>query len=285
MPAIITPQEMYLAEQKVIQNGVPGFELMRRAGRAVGDILNANYPMGDVAVLCGPGGNGGDGFVAAARLHELGRRVSVYSLVAISALAGDAAQAAALWSGPIASLDTFEDQADGVVLDALFGGGLSRALSGRPAELAEKIESPIVAVDVPSGLDGASARPLGVCFSADLTITFAALRPAHVLSPGRSKCGSVRVVDIGVQVPDTVQTFEGPVPVPRGAVILEDDNALADALHTLDGAATNRIGALQALSHFYASDVVLKSPEYMIASPQGSVRVEASNWLMSTGLS
>ncbi|NQY13368.1 MAG: NAD(P)H-hydrate epimerase [Henriciella sp.] len=276
---------MYLAEQKVIENGVPGFELMRRAGHAVGDILNANYPMGDVAVLCGPGGNGGDGFVAAARLHELGRRVSVYSLVAINALAGDAAHAAALWSGPIASLDTFEESGDGVVLDALFGGGLSRALSGRPAELAAQIECPIVAVDVPSGLDGASARPLGVCFSADLTITFAALRPAHVLSPGRSKCGNVHVVDIGVPVPDTVQIFEGQVPVPRGAVILEDENALADALQTLDIAPINRIGALQALSQFYASPIVLKSPEYMIASPQGSVRVKTSNWHMNTGLS
>jgi hydroxyethylthiazole kinase-like uncharacterized protein yjeF len=258
---------------------------MQRAGRAVGDIVNAEYPMGDIAVLCGPGGNGGDGFVAAARLRELGRIVSVYSLVPVSALVGDAAQASALWSGPIAALDSFEDCGDGVVLDALFGGGLSRALSGRPAELDEQIESPIVAVDVPSGLDGGSAQPRGSCFSADLTITFAALRPAHVLLPGRFKCGRVHVVDIGVPVPDEVRALKGQVLVPGDALILENENALADALQKLDCDLDpiNRISAVQMLSQFYASDVVLKSPEYMIASVGGSVRVETHDELISEG--
>lgn len=274
MPAIITPQEMYRAEQRVISGGVSGFELMLRAGHAVADLLHAAYPRGDVSVLCGPGGNGGDGFVAAGRLREIGRRVFVYTLKPIASLDGDARQAAELWSGPVEPLEAFDVRKEGVVLDALFGGGLSRALSGRAAQLVNEIQGTLVAVDVPSGLDGARAEPLEACFSADLTITFAALRPAHVLSPGKAYCGEVEIVDIGVPVPDRVRTRERLVPVASDVLRIADEFDLQRAMGSIDDDPINRIDAVRVLAQKRETTVLLKSPEMIMAMPNGEVVVQ-----------
>ena len=203
--AILTPKQMFAAEKRVIDAGTDSFELMLRAGRAVAGHLQARFPDGPVRVLCGPGGNGGDGFVAAQHLAALGRSVEVFLLGAPDALTGDAARARDEWQGSIKPLEAARDGAPGVTLDALFGGGLSRALDGVPAELAAATNGPVVSVDVPSGLDGHTARPLGPTFKADLTVSFAALRPAHILSPGRALCGEVEIAGIGVPVDRTVQ--------------------------------------------------------------------------------
>lgn len=196
---ILTPQEMQAAEQAIIAQGLDSFELMQRAGDAVAEFVHANWPEGTIQVLCGPGGNGGDGFVAAAKLSKLWRDVKVYCMVPVSELKGDVAKAAALWEGPVGTLEEAVEAPHDLVLDALFGGGLSRALEGTAAQLAQR-GGRIISIDVPSGICGLRAKPLGPCFLAEGTITFAALRPAHVLRPASAYCGSVFVADIGVPV-------------------------------------------------------------------------------------
>ena len=196
---ILTPQEMLAAEKAVIAGGTDSFELMQRAGDAVAEFVHANWPEGSIQVLCGPGGNGGDGFVAAAKLARLWRSVHVYCAVPVSELTGDAARAAKLWEGPVGTLEEAVEADHDLVLDGLFGGGLTRALEGTPAKLAER-GGRVISIDVPSGICGLRARPLGPCFRAEGTITFAALRPAHVLRPGSVYCGNVLVADIGVPV-------------------------------------------------------------------------------------
>jgi ADP-dependent NAD(P)H-hydrate dehydratase / NAD(P)H-hydrate epimerase len=202
---IITPQEMVAAEQAVFKAGTDSFEVMTRAGTAVAEFLHARWPEGKVQVLCGPGGNGGDGFIAAARLAKLWRDVEVFCLVEKSALTGDAAKAAALWEGHVRPLEEALEAPHAIVLDALFGGGLSRPLDGVAAVLAER-GGRVVSVDVPSGIDGLTAKPLGPCFRAEGTITFAGLRPAHLLQPGAAYCGLVAAADIGIPVQS--QAFE-----------------------------------------------------------------------------
>src|SRR5215475_6762287 len=138
--------------------------LMENAGRAVADAVCARFSPRSVAVLCGPGNNGGDGWVAARLLSERGWTVSVWSLVPREALKGDAAHAASMWSGTVRLLDDTLPTED-LYIDALFGAGLSRALDGAAEEVAEilfKRPERVVAVDVPSGLDGDTAKPRGV---------------------------------------------------------------------------------------------------------------------------
>ena len=196
---IITPEEMTAAEQAVFAAGTDSFEVMTRAGTAVAEFLHARWPEGRVQVLCGPGGNGGDGFVAAARLAKLWRKVDVFCSVDTASLTGDAAKAAALWDGEVHPLEAAIQAPHAIVLDALYGGGLSRPLDGVAAELAQR-GGRVVSVDVPSGIDGLTARPLGPCFRAEGTMTFAGLRPAHVLQPAAAYCGLVAAADIGVPV-------------------------------------------------------------------------------------
>ena len=196
---ILTPQEMRAAEEKLFSTGVDSFELMQRAGNAVAEFVHANWPEGRIQVLCGPGGNGGDGFVAAAALAKLWRDVDVYCLVPAEKLEGDSAKAAAEWGDDIKPLEAALDAPHDIVLDALFGGGLSRPLEGAAEKLAARGGRGI-SIDVPSGIHGELAKPLGASFRAEGTITFAALRPAHVLMPSAAYCGGVFVADIGVPV-------------------------------------------------------------------------------------
>lgn len=194
---ILTPQEMRLAEQAVFDAGTSSFDVMQRAGEAVAEFVHAHWPDGDIQVLCGPGGNGGDGFIAAAGLAKRWRKVTVFCAVPVADLKGDAAKAAALWGGPVGTLEEALTAPHELVLDALYGGGLSRPLEGPAAALAAR-PGRVISVDVPSGIDGFTARPLGPCFRAEGTLTFAALRPAHVLLPGAAFCGAVMVADIGI---------------------------------------------------------------------------------------
>lgn len=202
MIELITPAEMARVDAAAIASGVPGLELMERAGAAVAEVAAREYPEARrILVLAGPGQNGGDGYVAARLLSQAGRDVVVAQLKESSALAGDAAEMARLWTGDSVDIATVPfDWAD-LVIDALFGAGLSRPLEGRAAAAvssALKIANPVVAVDVPSGLDGASGRPMGdLCMRAAHTVTFVRQKPGHVLMPGRVLCGKVHVADIG----------------------------------------------------------------------------------------
>lgn len=200
MREIITVAQMRAIDSGAAATGVPTATLMENAGRAVAREIAQRFTPRPTAVLCGPGNNGGDGWVVAGALQALGWRVWVETLVPKSELTGDAAAAAAAWSG-----ETFAISGDNpmpeLFVDALFGAGLTRPLEGEAARLAKTLAGAperVVAVDLPSGLNGDTGEAHdGVCFRAGLTITFVRKKPAHVLMPGRALCGEVVVADIG----------------------------------------------------------------------------------------
>lgn len=198
---LLTAAEMARADELTISGGTPGITLMENAGRAVADEIEwIAEPGARVAVLCGPGNNGGDGFVAARLLRKRGYSVSVALLGAREALKGDAAQAAATWNGPIWPMSTAIAEDAAVVVDALFGAGLSRPLEGTAAEVAVSLNRHrVVAVDVPSGVDGSTGEVKGVAVNAERTVTFFRRKPGHLLLPGRLHCGLTRVADIGIK--------------------------------------------------------------------------------------
>lgn len=196
---IITVDEMRAIDTASAEAGVPTRTLMENAGRAVANAIVQRFPQQPTAVLCGPGNNGGDGWVAARALREFGWPVWVETLVAREELRGEAADAARAWFGETFALGA-SGRAASLHVDALFGAGLSRPLEGEAARLAAILPAKdVVAIDVPSGIAGDSGNPLGgVCFEAALTVTFVRKKPAHVLMPGRAWCGEVVVADIGV---------------------------------------------------------------------------------------
>lgn len=199
---LLTTAEMGRADALAISGGVPGLTLMESAGAGVADIVWQRYGDAEtVAVLCGPGNNGGDGFVAARHLQNYGYNVRVALLGDRERLKGDAAAMASRWSGRIDSFgDIVLDGAD-VIVDALFGAGLARLLDGAAADIVEKAnqsDAQIVAVDVPSGIDGTTGEVRGAAVEADATVTFFRLKPAHFLFPGRRHAGAVHLMDIGI---------------------------------------------------------------------------------------
>lgn len=204
---LLTVEQMGEADRRAVALGVPSLTLMENAGRAVADAAWQYLNRGDrVAVLCGPGNNGGDGFVAARHLKERGCEVTVALLGERDALKGDAAEMAARWHGAIIDVEceAYAHLHSDLIVDALFGAGLSRAIDPESA-LADVIASqnacdgpPIIAVDVPSGLDGTTGQPMGQVLRATETVTFFRLKPGHLLLPGRVLCGRVTLADIGI---------------------------------------------------------------------------------------
>lgn len=199
---LLTTQAMAAVDAAAIRGGTPGIDLMRAAGDAVAQAAQRLCAEGAcVLVLCGPGNNGGDGFVAARLLSKAGRRVEVRLLGRREALSGDAALAADGWTGPLGEAPGDDDLAGyDLVIDALFGAGLSRDLDGDARALVERINAagrPVLSVDVPSGIDGNTGAVRGVAVRADETVTFVAFKPGHVLEPGRSLCGRLRLAEIG----------------------------------------------------------------------------------------
>lgn len=204
-PEIITVADMYAADRSAAGHGIPSISLMENAGRAVAENIVQRWSPRPVLVLSGPGNNGGDGYVAARRLREQGWPVRVAQLGSKEALRGDAAAMAARWSGEVEGLNPGCVGGADLVIDAIFGAGLARPLEGivRDTVLAlDRSQAQVVAVDVPSGIQGDLARPIegvdGVALQADLTLTFFRRKPAHVLVPGRLYCGEVIVADIGI---------------------------------------------------------------------------------------
>ncbi|MDE2464924.1 MAG: NAD(P)H-hydrate dehydratase [Alphaproteobacteria bacterium] len=199
---ILSTAEMYAADACAVKSGLSSLALMEAAGTAVAEHVHRNWPAARVAVLCGPGNNGGDGFVAARHLSSYGHDVRLALLGSPEALRADVRHMATLWHGGIAGAElSVLDNVD-VVVDALFGAGLSRPLEGVGAQLVRALNQrhvPVIAVDVPSGLSGDLGRPLGEdCVRATLTVTFFRKKPAHVLMPGRLLCGETYVCDIGI---------------------------------------------------------------------------------------
>ncbi|KKW67453.1 hypothetical protein AAV94_10880 [Lampropedia cohaerens] len=201
---------MAQADRAAMAAGIPGSRLMQRAGEAVARVVARRWQPCRVAVLCGPGNNGGDGWIAAAWLARHGWSVTVYALGSPAQLRGDARWAASQWPGPVRQGVPLDVPAHDLVIDALFGAGLTRALEGLAAQwlnAAAQAGMPICAVDVPSGLDGATGQTLGKVVPAAVTVTFARAKPGHWLLPGRSLCGELVVADIGI--PDEVLSATG----------------------------------------------------------------------------
>ena len=209
---LLTCAEMAMADAAAMGSGVSGTELMEAAGAAVAAAVQEKYMPQPVVVLCGPGKNGGDGFVAARHLAASGWPVRIGLMGTLDALEGDAAWAAGLWEGPVDNLAL--DMLDGrpIVVDALFGAGLSRPISGIAAALIGHINAealPVVAVDVPSGLHGDTGEIMGCAPIAEMTVTFFRAKPGHYSLEGRLRCGDLRVVDIGIprNVLETIAPF------------------------------------------------------------------------------
>ncbi|MCK7611207.1 NAD(P)H-hydrate dehydratase [Roseibium sediminicola] len=273
--ALLTPEEMAAADRLTIAAGVPGIVLMERAGQAVARAaLKLGAPGGAVLVLCGPGNNGGDGFIAARCLAAAGYRVETRLLKAAEALKGDALEAfgrmdmAAL---PLLKDDRIADDAAealtraDLIIDALFGAGLDRPLQGGAAELVEAVNrsgKPLLAVDLPSGLNGADGAVPGVAIKARATVTFFRQKPGHLLYPGRALCGEITVADIGIEAsvfdqiaPDTfingpdlwLEAWPRPDPAghkySRGHVIVFGGPVTATGAARLSAGAALRAGA------------------------------------------
>jgi NAD(P)H-hydrate epimerase len=198
---ILTVAQSYEADKYAAAHGVPSLTLMENAGRAVADEICKRWSPRPVAVLCGPGNNGGDGFVVARLLKERGWDVRVETLADLAKLKDDAAEMAKRWGGRSAPFAA-NHQTVQLFVDAMFGAGLSRGLEGRAAEIVRilnKSESPVVSVDVPSGLRGDFGHGYDdLVIAVDVTVTFFRKKPTHVLMPGRQWCGEIVVADIGI---------------------------------------------------------------------------------------
>ena len=263
--ALLTVAEMGQADRLAIDGGVPGTTLMENAGAGVARLILQDFTALPTVVLCGPGNNGGDGFVVARRLAEAGWPVTVGLLGDRSALKGDAAVMAGRWNGAIRPPDPSILSGAGLIVDGIFGAGLSRPVEGPVAAIIEAANTsgaPIIAIDVPTGVDGDTGGVSGTAARALQTVTFFRKKPGHLLLPGRTLCGRVTVVDIGIpervlervrpqQWENAPALWQGLMPWPkpeqhkydRGhAVVASGDVAHTGAARMAAGAAL-RIGA------------------------------------------
>ena len=202
---VLTAAEMRAAEQAYFALGHDSFALMRRAGAAVVDALHRAYPGGEgkVLVLCGPGNNGGDGFIIADLLRRAGHEVAVSAMRPVDAYTGDARRAADVWAngGALLPFDPAIFPAAEIVVDAMFGIGLDRPLEGKVASVIDWIdqsEADVWAVDIPSGISADDGRILGRAVQAHQTVTFGWVKNGHVLEPGKGNSGYVQVAQIGL---------------------------------------------------------------------------------------
>jgi hydroxyethylthiazole kinase-like uncharacterized protein yjeF len=197
--AVLDVRQMAKADRLTVSGGTSVAELMENAGQAVAHEIERRWSARPVTLLCGPGNNGGDGFVAARRLAQAGWTVRLALLGRREDLKGAALHHAQRWCGAVEPMGPDAlDEAE-LVVDALFGSGLSRPLEGIAAQtlhMASLAGRPIVAVDVPSGLMGDTGAVMGAV-ACVLTVTFLRKKPGHLLMPGRLLCGEVVVAGIG----------------------------------------------------------------------------------------
>ena len=198
---LLSTTEMYRADAMAIETGVPGVVLMENAGTACADAICARFEPCETVVLCGGGNNGGDGLVIARLLRERGWPVRAALIGEGADYSGDAAVMFGRWAGACEALAPAAIAGAGLIVDAIFGAGLSRAVQGVAAaviEAANRADVPVVAIDIPSGVDGDTGAVHGMAIRAALTVTFFRAKPGHRLLPGRACCGETVVADIGI---------------------------------------------------------------------------------------
>lgn len=202
---LLTPEQMSRADAAAVEAGVPSLTLTENAGRAVTEAIVARFAPRKTLILCGPGNNGGDGFVVARMLVERGWPVRLALFGDRAKLKGDAAANAERWEGPLDAAAAYVVEGAELIVDALLGAGLDRDVGGALGDLVDAINAspaPVASIDVPSGLDGETGRIRGRAVESDLTVTFFRKKPGHLLQPGRRLCGSLVLADIGI--PDSV---------------------------------------------------------------------------------
>ena len=286
-PELLTPAEMSEADRFAVAAGTPGIALMERAGLAVADeAARLAKSRGRIVVLCGPGGNGGDGFVAARLLAKRGYAVELGLIGRREALRGDPALAASRYDGQVLDAAAIDPGGADCVIDALFGAGLARDIEGVAKAIIERVNAfaraggRVLAVDVPSGVDGGTGKVRGVAVEASASVTFFRLKPGHLLLPGRMLCGAIRLADIGI--PEAAlariapQAFVNAPAVWRAAlphVNAESHKYARGAVLVLSGAA-HRTGAAR-----LAARAALRSGAGIVtlASPPDAVAVNAAH--------
>jgi ADP-dependent NAD(P)H-hydrate dehydratase / NAD(P)H-hydrate epimerase len=266
---VLTAAEMRAAEEQAIAAGTPVELLMERAGLGVAEAVWRFAGPQPVLVLSGPGNNGGDGYVAARALRERGVPVRVAALG--EPKAGAAAAARAAWGNAVESIDTAA--AAPVLVDALFGTGLTRgldaALAGRLAALRERARI-AVAVDLPSGVGTDTGAVLSPVPWFDMTVTFGALKPAHLLQPAAASCGRLVAVDIGIEASSSLNLLERPLlPEPGPSDHKYMRGMVAVVSGTMPGA--SELSALAA-AHAGAGYVVLLERDVRVGPPHAIVR-------------
>ncbi len=262
---LLSTQDMAHADRLTIENGVAGAKLMWNAAEAVADtVRKVAAPDRPIRILCGPGNNGGDGYALGAILASECRDVTIFAL-GEPAPGSDASWALSKWNCPVGDLSDYRPAHTDLIVDALFGAGLSRPLDGQAAAVVERVNSSgacVVAIDVPSGIGGDHGRIHGAAIRADHTVTFCRGKPGHWLYPGRAHRGELHVKDIGID--DSVLNgigsrfrLNGPLlwnrewPKPkeethkyeRGAVAVLSGNRLSTGASRLSARAAARMGA------------------------------------------
>lgn len=296
--ALLSVAQAYEADRLTIEGGTAGTDLMESAGIACVATICGQFEAGPVSVLCGPGNNGGDGFVIARHLKERGWPVRLALLGNRDGLKGDAAHMADLWDGPLEPLGVGAISGASLIVDAIFGAGLARPVEGEPAAViaaAKQSGVPVFAIDVPTGVHGDSGRILGCAFDADLTVTFFRRKPGHLLLPGRLACGETRAVDIGnlVETLDQVGVdvwrndpalWRGRFPWPR---LDGHKYQRGHALVVSGGVATTgaaRLGARSALRVGAGLVTVASPPEALLVTASHLTAVMTTSFKGSEGL-
>lgn len=202
--ALLTAEETRNADQAAITGSTSGETLMENAGKAIVDLITQEYKPCKVLIVCGTGNNGGDGFVTARMLKEKSWDVSLVSVGNIDDILGDAKAAKDKWNMAGGATRTFnkdllKDAA--LVIDAMFGTGLARDVDGAAKDAIVAINEsklPVVAIDVPSGINTDTGAIMGAAIMAANTVTFVRPKPGHVLLPGKAHTGQLHVYDIGI---------------------------------------------------------------------------------------
>ena len=245
---ILTAEAMRAAEEAAIAGGTTVEQLMERAGAALAEATYRFAGPMPVLVLCGPGNNGGDGYVAARHLAQRGVKVRI---AALSEPKSDAAKwARSHWAGPVEQLGD-ETAPEPLVIDALFGTGLTRGLDEGKAKQLSRLCGPAqlsVACDLPSGVQTDSGEELSLIPAYAMTVTFGALKPAHLLHPAMHKCGRLVLAHIGIEADTTWHEISPPNLPPLDPGGHKYDRGL---VHALAGAMPGAI-ALAAKAAAYA---------------------------------
>jgi NAD(P)H-hydrate epimerase len=203
------------------ERAIPSLDLMERAGAGLALLADRTVPRGPVAIVCGKGNNGGDGFVAARLLYELGRTVRVLRLAEPQEYRGDAAENLRRLEGHHELFSPAGLDEAALVVDAIFGTGFDgepRGLARDAIEAIAVVDAPVVAADIASGVDASTGEAAAVSVRATATGTFACAKPGHWIAPGKQHTGTLEVIDIGI---------------PRGAPVQADVGLLTPRVHAL----------------------------------------------------